>query len=47
MELIKNRVLRLLGSLRGDNCSELYFAYCKSWCLWEMNVKRCVCHKGD
>ena len=46
MELIKNRVLRLLGSLRGDNCSELYFAYCKSWCLWEMNVKRCVCHKG-
>ena len=46
MELIKNRVLRLLGSLRGNNCSELYFAYYKSWCLWEMNVKRCVCHKG-
>ena len=45
MELIKNRVLRLLGSLRGDNCSELSICICENWYLWEINVRRCVSQK--
>ena len=45
MELIKNRVLRLLGSLRGDNCSELSLCICENWYFWEINVRRCVSQK--
>ena len=45
MELIKNRVLRLLGSLRGDNCSELSLCVCENWSLWGMKVRRHVSQK--
>ena len=45
MELIKNRVFRLLGSLRGDSCSELSLCVCENWYQWEMNVRRYVPQK--
>ena len=42
MELIKNRILRLLGSLLGNNCSELFLLSVGNWYLWEIIVRRCV-----
>ena len=42
MELIKNRILRLLGSLLGTNCSELFLLSVGNWYLWEIIVRRCV-----